>query len=141
MKNFMLKVHCKITKHPRLNIKKKLKEKYKPNLLCNLCKIHKCNQDHLLDCERLLWSNELVSYIPDYNEIYDDKDPEEQFFIEKIIIKNLRKKRKHWISLDHLHLLILCCWLISYGWNCVYCNGLGLAWLFPGLVILPTREK
>ena len=74
-------------------VKTNFKEKYKPNFLCNLCKLHECNQSHLLYCEKLIGSNELVSYIPDYVDIYNDNEPEEQFFIAKIIIENLRKKK------------------------------------------------
>ena len=66
---------------------------YKPNFLCNSCKLHECNQSHLLYCSSLLGSNQLISYIPDYKDIFNDNDTEEQYFIANIMKQNLRKKK------------------------------------------------
>ena len=57
---------AKLQTHVVKTVKTNFKEKYKPNFLCNLCKLHECNQSHLLYCEKLIGSNELVSYIQDY---------------------------------------------------------------------------
>ena len=46
--------------------------------ICDLYKISECNQSNLLYCTNLIGSNKLVSYIPDYDNIFDDNNPEEQ---------------------------------------------------------------
>ena len=74
-------------------VKTNFKEIYKPNFLCNLCQLHECNQSHLLYCDKLIGSNELVSYIPSYVEIHNDNEPEEQFFITKNNHGKLKKEK------------------------------------------------
>ena len=67
---------------------------HKPNLTCNLCLTSECNQPHLLYCQKLLGSNELVTYIPNYEDIFDDNNPEEQCFIANLMMANLKKKKQ-----------------------------------------------
>ena len=38
--------------------------------------------------------HELVSYIPCYNNIFDDDDPKEQCYTASLIMQNLEKKKK-----------------------------------------------
>ena len=84
---------AKIQTHMVENIKMNFQGNYKPNFLCNSCKLHECNQSHLLYCSSLIGSNQLISYIPDYKDIFDDNDIEEQYFIANIMKQNLRKKK------------------------------------------------
>ena len=58
------------------------------------CKLYECNQAHLLNCSCLIGSNQLISYIPDYYEIFNDDDTEEQYFIANIMKENLGKKKE-----------------------------------------------
>ena len=62
-------------------VKYNFQEYYRPNLFCNLCLLTECHQSHLLFCPKLVGSNQLITYIPFYEDIYDDNDPEEQWFI------------------------------------------------------------
>ena len=75
------------------NVKCNFKEKYRPNLICNSCMTSECNQEHLLYCKELIGSNELVSYIPDYIDIFDDDNCKEQSYIASLLMKNLQKKK------------------------------------------------
>ena len=43
-------------------------QEYKPNVICSSCMLKECNQSHLLDCEALIGSNQLVTYIPNYED-------------------------------------------------------------------------
>ena len=62
--------------------------------MCNSCKISQCDQAHLLYCTKLFGSNQLISYIPNYEDIFNDDDPKEQCFIAHILIENLKKKKE-----------------------------------------------
>ena len=66
---------------------------YKPNLICNACLISECNQPHLLYCQKLIGSNGLITYIPNYEDIFDDSNTEEQCFIANLMMANLKKKK------------------------------------------------
>ena len=57
-----------------------------------ICFISESYQQHLLDCSKLLGSNQLVTYVPNYEEIFDNENPEEQYCIANILMANLRKK-------------------------------------------------
>ena len=67
---------------------------YKPNLLCNICSISEWNQSHLLYCKKIIGSNELVTYIPTYEDIFDDSNPDKQNFIASLMMANLKKKKQ-----------------------------------------------
>ena len=79
----------KIFKKKRLNwniymietIKTNFQVYYKPNLICNAGLISECKRSHLLNCQKLIGSNELVTYIPNYEDIFDDSNLEEQFYM------------------------------------------------------------
>ena len=62
-------------------IKTNFKHEYEPNLTCNSCKISECNQSHLIYCNALIGSNQVVTYIPTYEDIFNDDEIEEQNFI------------------------------------------------------------
>jgi hypothetical protein len=86
---FIAKVQC----HMVENIKSNFKQEYLPNLICNSCGKNECNQPHLLYCEALIGSNQLITYIPNHEDIYNNDNVEEQFFIGNIMMADLQKKK------------------------------------------------
>ena len=84
---------AKVQTHMIENIKCNFKEHYKPNLVCNSCNINECNQKHLLECLALIGSNELLTYIPNYSDIFDNNNIPEQMYISRLMIDNLKKKK------------------------------------------------
>ena len=58
------------------------------NYLCGSCNLSECSQKHLLECSTLIGKNEIVSYIPNYIDIFNDNDIKEQVYIE-----NLKRKK------------------------------------------------
>ena len=64
------------------------KNEYKPHYSCKSCNLSECNQSHLLYCSAL------ITYIPNYEDIFDDKDPKEQVFRANIMMENLKMKKK-----------------------------------------------
>ena len=57
--------------------------------------ISECNQSHLICCNALIGigSNQLVTYIPNQEDIFNDEETEEQNFIAQIMIENLKRKK------------------------------------------------
>ena len=58
--------------------------------VCEGCKIELLTTRHALECSSLIGSNELVTYIPRYEDLYG-KDEEEQVYIARLIRNNLRR--------------------------------------------------
>ena len=87
---FVAKTQC----HMIETVKTNFKHEYEPNLLCNSCKVKECNQSHLLYCSSIIGSNQLVTYIPNYEDIFNDEDTEEQNFIAQIMMANLKLKKE-----------------------------------------------
>ena len=87
---FVAKTHC----HMIETVKTNFKHGFEPNLLSNSCKVKECNQSHLLYCSSLIGSNQLVTYIPNYEDIFNDEDTEEQNFIAQIMMANLKLKKE-----------------------------------------------
>ena len=58
--------------------------------ICEGCKIELLTTRHALECSSLIGSNELVTYIPRYEDLYG-KDEEEQVYIARLIRNNLRR--------------------------------------------------
>ena len=52
---------AKIQTHMIENVKHNFKEHYKPNLICDSCKLSECDQKHLLECSQLIGKNKIVS--------------------------------------------------------------------------------
>ena len=48
---------------------------------------------HLMECSALIGSNELLTYIPHYNDVFDDENPDEQYYIARLMMNNLDKKK------------------------------------------------
>ena len=84
---------AKVQSHMVENIKHNLKEHYKPNLKCDSCNLSECDQKHLLECPKLIGKNELVSYIPNYIDIFNDNDITDQVYIANLMIENLKSKK------------------------------------------------
>ena len=87
---FIAKAQC----HMIETIKMNFKHEYEPNFICNSCRNSECNQSHLIYCNALIGSNQLITYIPNYEDIYNDEETEEQTFVAKIMIKNLKRKKE-----------------------------------------------
>ena len=85
---------AKAQSHMIENIKTNFKQDNKQDQICNSCEKSECNQPHLLYCEALIGSNQLVTYIPNYKDIFDDNNIEEQCFIANILIENLKRKKE-----------------------------------------------
>ena len=85
---------AKVQTHMVETIKMNFQSNFNPNFLCDLYQTSECNQSHLFYCTKLIGSNELISYIPDYEDIFDDNNPEEQLYVANIMIENLKKKKK-----------------------------------------------
>ena len=47
------------------------------------------NQRHLLNCQYLLGKSEIISYIPDYNDLFNE-DIQEQLYISRVLKDNYR---------------------------------------------------
>ena len=71
------------------------------NQSCISCKMNIFeNNEHLLNCSKLLGSNGIVSYIPSYKELFGT-DLSEQVYVSRILHENF-KLRKQFIKLNEL---------------------------------------
>ena len=91
---FVAKTQC----HMIETVKTNFKHEFEPNLLCNSCKVKECNQSHLLYCSALIGSNQRVTYIPNYEDIFNDEVTEELNFIAHIIMANLKRKKDNKVA-------------------------------------------
>ena len=85
---------AKIQTHMIETVKSNFPGEYKNDTLCNSCKSSECNQPHLIYCKSLIGSNQLITYIPNYEDIFDDNNTKEQLFIANIMIESLKKKKE-----------------------------------------------
>ena len=60
------------------------------NGICGGCKIQECTTKHTLKRTSALGSNELITYIPDIDDLYGDVE-DEQVFITRILKVNIRR--------------------------------------------------
>ena len=51
---------------------------FRPNFVCNSCHSGICDQSHLMYCKALIVSNQMMTYIPDYEHILNDSDSDPQ---------------------------------------------------------------
>ena len=80
--------NCKVED---INIKANHKWKYN-NIFCQSCKKNQIeNQSHLLFCEVLLGKNKKVTYIPDYEELYNG-NLKEQIYISRLLKENFSNR-------------------------------------------------
>ena len=85
---------AKAQSHMTETVKTNFPEYYKPNFICTICLLSESNQPHLLHCKKLLGSNQLITYIPNYKDIFYDDNLEEQLVIAIILMANLKKKKE-----------------------------------------------
>ena len=60
------------------------------NVICEGCRMTESTTQHTLECQNLIRQNELVTYIPNYKDLYET-DVEEQVYIARILKDNLRR--------------------------------------------------
>ena len=60
------------------------------NKQCEGCKTKSLTTQHALECQSLLGKNELVTYLPFYQDLYGD-DEEEQIYIARTV-RNILKR-------------------------------------------------
>ena len=58
--------------------------------VCEGCQKEESNTQHILECNQLLGKNELVTYLPLYEDLFGNNE-EEQVYISRIIADNLRR--------------------------------------------------
>ena len=58
--------------------------------LCEGCKKEASTVEHTIECSNLLGNNQIVTYIPDYRDLYTNV-VEEQVYIARIFKDNLRR--------------------------------------------------
>ena len=61
-------------------------------MLCNSFLISECTKSNLLSCQKLLGGNELLTYIPEDEDIFGN-DLREQAYIASLMFENLRRKK------------------------------------------------
>ena len=76
------------------NFKTNFKQDNKQNLICDSCEKSKCTQPHSMYFEALIGSNQIITYIPNYEDMFNDDNIEEQCFIANILIANLKQKKE-----------------------------------------------
>ena len=73
-------------------VKTNFKHEFKPNLICNSCKLKESNQSQLLYFNTIIGRNQLVTYIPRYEDICNYNNIEKLNFIAQIMMTNLKRK-------------------------------------------------
>ena len=68
---------AQLQSHMVETVKGNFPQHYKPNFMCNLC--------FGVNRSKLLGSNNLTTYIPLYEDIFDDRKPEEQVSIASLL--------------------------------------------------------
>ena len=68
------------------------------NTVCDGCNIIESTTKHSLECESLLGKNELVTYLPQYIDLYGDNEYE-QVYIARIFRDNMKRLPETW---DHI---------------------------------------
>ena len=58
--------------------------------MCMKCENNEMNQRHLLECKHLIGKSEIVSYIPEYNDIFKE-DIEQQIYTSRVLRDNHRR--------------------------------------------------
>ena len=85
---------AKVQSHMIETVRSNCPGTYKPYLVCKSCQISVCNQPHVLYCPKLIGNNELVTCIPEHQDICNDEDPKVQCFIARLMMTNLKKKKE-----------------------------------------------
>ena len=88
MAKFIARLQCHMVEEVKANYKSKYGEQ---NMNCSVCKVKKCTQQHLLECPILIGKNEQLTYIPNYNDLFET-DLREQAYIASVIKENVKIK-------------------------------------------------
>ena len=65
------------------------------NIWCISCKTDSPEtNEHLLECSTLLGANEIVSYIPEYEELFS-KDQDEVLYISRVLKENFQNRKQY----------------------------------------------
>ena len=59
------------------------------SLMCTACHLYLCTEEHLLECGKLMESNQLVTYIPTYGDLFG-MDEDDQVYVAQIILQNAK---------------------------------------------------
>ena len=60
------------------------------DLMCMKCENMEMNQRHLLECKHLIGKSEIVTYIPDYNDLFKE-DIEQQIYTSRVLKDNHKR--------------------------------------------------
>ena len=74
-----------------VDVKANYKGKYF-DYLCTECGKEEETQQHVLECSKLIGKNEMLTYIPNYYDIFSE-EVEEQLYVARILRENMRIKK------------------------------------------------
>ena len=60
------------------------------NTICEGCQLNESTTEHTLECVSLIGRNEMVTYLPNYNDLYGE-DEDEQVYIARIMRDNMSR--------------------------------------------------
>ena len=60
------------------------------NTICDGCLVEESRTSHILECRSLIGANEIVTYLPEYRDLYGE-DEDEIVYISRIVKDNLRR--------------------------------------------------
>ena len=60
------------------------------NTICDGCQVEESRTSHILECRSLIGANEIVTYLPEYRDLYGE-DEDEIVYISRIVKDNLRR--------------------------------------------------
>ena len=76
-----------------IDIKGNFSWKYE-NHSCVSCKLDiRENNEHLLNCKKLLGNNGIISYIPSYEELFEN-ELDDQVYVSRILRENFRLRKE-----------------------------------------------
>ena len=64
------------------------------DIMCKYCPNEIFTQKHLLYCFYLMGKNEILSYIPDYKDLFNG-EMKEQIYISRLLKENFRRFKEH----------------------------------------------
>ena len=83
------KLICQLRTRMNFNIKSHFKIMHLDSI-CDGCRNHESTTKHTLECPSLLGRNELVTYIPEYEDLFGN-DEQEQWYIARLIKDNIER--------------------------------------------------
>ena len=89
LNNFESKLIFQLRTDMCFKIKTHFKQTYQ-DTICEGCRKEESTTKHTIECQTLLGSNQLVTYIPDYMDLYRN-NVEDQAYVVRILKDNLRR--------------------------------------------------